>query len=61
MRLWRIVYLCFLPAAVKGLEGEGGHVMCDLHLLLILFGYHIMLSIKWDPQTQMTDGEEPAS
>jgi hypothetical protein len=25
---WRIVYKCFLPAAVKGLEGEGGHVMC---------------------------------
>jgi hypothetical protein len=58
--LWRVVYKCFLPAAVKGLEGEGGHVMCDLHLL-ILFGYHTMLSIEWDPQTQTTYGEEPAS
>ena len=38
---------------------EGGHVMCDLHLLLILFGYHTMLSIEWDPQTRTTDGEEP--
>jgi hypothetical protein len=39
-----------VPAAVKG---EGGHVMCDSHLLLILFGYHTMLNGTPKPERRM--------
>jgi hypothetical protein len=56
MRLWRIVYLCFLPAAVKGLEGEGGHVICACGYFLIFLGYQKMLGVVWDPQTRTADG-----
>ena len=34
---WHIVYKCFLPAAVKGLEGEGGHVICGCDYIYYLF------------------------